>query len=328
MSTAILALKKTQIMYKWFFILTLVGVIGCENTTKDIDNLPVNHLPTGIAVLGIAQDAGFPQADCRKDCCKAAWNQPELRRHATCLALFDSLENRYWLFEATPDIKFQMNHFQKMAVDQSPNLAGIFLTHAHVGHYTGLMHLGHEVMGAKGVPVYAMPRMRTFLSENGPWSQLVDFKNIALQNLSADSTIQLNERLAVTPFRVPHRDEFSETVGYRIVTPKHAYLFIPDINKWHLWDRSIADEIAKVDYAFIDGTFFENGEIPGRDMSQIPHPFIEESMSVFEKLSAAEKAKIHFIHFNHTNPALQRDSEARKEILDKGFRIAAEGNVY
>ena len=221
-----------------------------------------------------------------------------------------------------------MNHFQKMTAEQSPDLAGIFLTHAHVGHYTGLMHLGHEIMGAKGVPVYSMPRMRTFLSENGPWSQLVDFKNIALQNLSADSTIQLNERLAVTPFRVPHRDEFSETVGYKIVTPKAAYLFIPDINKWNLWDRNIEDEIAKVDYAFVDGTFFENGEIPGRDMSQIPHPFIEESMSIFEKLSDEEKAKIHFIHFNHTNPALQSGSEARAQILGAGFNIAEEGAQF
>jgi len=157
---------------------------------------------------------------------------------------------------------------------------------------------------------------------------LVEFKNIALQNLSADSTIHLNERLAVTPFRVPHRDEFSETVGYKIVTSKHSYLFIPDINKWHLWERNIADEIAKVDYAFIDGTFFENGEIPGRDMSQIPHPFIEESLSLFEKLSEVERAKVHFIHFNHTNPALQSDSEARKEIFGKGFKIAEEGEIY
>lgn len=309
--------------YQWLLLLTLVNVFSCKNTTKEAVNQP---LKSGVVVLGIAQDAGFPQADCKKNCCKAAWKTPSLRRHATCLALFDSLENQFWLFEATPDIKFQMNHFQDIAPDS--DLAGIFLTHAHVGHYTGLMHLGHEVMGAKGMPVFAMPRMRTFLSENGPWSQLVDFKNIELQNLSADTTINLNERFSVSPFRVPHRDEFSETVGYKISTPKKSYLFIPDIDKWHLWQRNIIEEIAKVDIAFLDGTFYENGEIPGRDMSQIPHPFIEESMKVFENLPEAEKAKVHFIHFNHTNPALQADSEARKKILGKEFRIAEEGNVY
>lgn len=309
--------------YQWLLLLTLVNVFGCKNTTKEAVNQP---LKSGVVVLGIAQDAGFPQADCKKDCCKAAWKTPALRRHASCLALFDSLENQFWLFEATPDIKFQMNHFQELA--PGAKMEGIFLTHAHVGHYTGLMHLGHEVMGAKSVPVFAMPRMRTFLSENGPWSQLVDFKNIELQNLSADTTIVLNERLSVSPFRVPHRDEFSETVGYKISTSKKSYLFIPDIDKWHLWQRNIVEEIAKVDVAFLDGTFFKNGEIPGRDMSQIPHPFVEESMSVFEKLSTIEKAKVHFIHFNHTNPALQSDSEARKEIFENGFKIAEEGDVY
>ena len=308
--------------YQWLLLLTLVNVFGCKNTIKEAVNQP---LKSGVVVLGIAQDAGFPQADCKKDCCKAAWETPSLRRHATCLALFDSLDNQFWLFEATPDIKFQMNHFQKLAPDAK--MAGIFLTHAHVGHYTGLIHLGHEVMGAKGVPVYAMPRMRSFLSGNGPWSQLVDFKNIELQNLSADTILNLNERFSVSPFRVPHRDEFSETVGYKISTSKKSYLFIPDIDKWHLWQRNIIEEIVKVDVAFLDGTFYENGEIPGRDMSQIPHPFIEESMKVFENLSESEKAKVHFIHFNHTNPALQADSEARKKILRSGFNISEEGDV-
>ncbi len=309
--------------YQWVLLLTLVGVVGCKNTTKQADNQP---LKSGIVVLGIAQDAGFPQADCKKDCCQAAWLDPSLRRHASCLALYDSLKNQFWLFEATPDIKFQMDRFKKMAPEVS--LSGIFLTHAHIGHYTGLMHFGHEVMGAKELPVFAMPRMRSFLSENGPWSQLVDYKNIDLQKLNADSTVILNERFSVMPFRVPHRDEFSETVGYKIMTPKKSYLFIPDIDKWHLWKRDIIDEIAEVDVAFLDGTFFANGEIPGRDMSQIPHPFMEESMELFRDLPKGEKAKIHFIHFNHTNPTLQIGSEARAEILGAGFEVAEEGNHY
>ena len=320
---AIFTTKELKMKNLWLYILICVGVCSCKNTTKEGAN---QLLRSGVVVLGIAQDAGFPQADCKKDCCKLAWKTPDLRRHATCLALFDSLKNQFWLFDATPDIKFQMNHFQQLAPDAQ--MVGIFLTHAHVGHYTGLMHLGHEVMGAKNLPVFAMPRMRTFLSENGPWSQLVDFKNIELQNLSADTTINLNVRFSVSPFRVPHRDEFSETVGYKISTPEKSYLFIPDIDKWHLWQRNIIEEIAKVDVAFLDGSFYKNGEIPGRDMSQIPHPFVEESMKILENLSESEKAKVHFIHFNHTNPALQANSEARKEILGKGFKISEEGDVY
>eukprot|EP00957_Ditylum_brightwellii_P156501 11911053-Ditylum_brightwellii.AAC.1 len=64
---------------------------------------------------------------------------------------------------------------------------GIFLTHAHIGHYTGLMYLGREALGAVDVPVYAMPRMRSFLKNNGPWSQLVSLGNINIQNLEEKS---------------------------------------------------------------------------------------------------------------------------------------------
>jgi pyrroloquinoline quinone biosynthesis protein B len=169
--------------------------------------------------------------------------------------------------------------------------------------------------------------MKDYLENNGPWSQLVDLKNIEIQRLKNDSTIILNENIQVTPLRVPHRDEFSETVGYRIRGKEKTALFIPDIDKWHLWERDILEEIRKVDYAFLDGSFYQNGEIKGRDMSQIPHPFLEESMDLFKDLPKEEKSKIYFIHFNHTNPVLQKDSEAKNHILEMGYQIAYEGQV-
>ena len=122
---------------------------------------------------------------------------------------------------------------------------GIFLTHAHIGHYTGLMYLGKEAMNSSNVPVYAMPRMKTFLEENGPWSQLAKAQNIALQEMQADSSISLTANLTVTPILVPHRDEFSETVGYIISGPAKKALFIPDIDKWEKWDLDIIQMIAQ-----------------------------------------------------------------------------------
>ena len=315
-------------MKKLLFCCLIAFSFGCYDIPQSIDSQSVKKLLSGLTVLGTAQDAGFPQADCRKQCCSKVWGNPSLRRSPACLALYDASENKYWLFEATPDIKFQMNRFQKIHAESSPELAGIFLTHAHIGHYTGLMHLGHEVMGAKGVPVYAMPRMHDFLTQNGPWSQLVSFKNIELKKLAGDSLIQLTDRFAVTPFRVPHRDEFSETVGFKIQSPERSAIFIPDIDKWEKWERNIIDETAKVDLAFLDATFFKNGEIPGRNMSQIPHPFVEESMQLFKNQPASEKQKIRFIHFNHTNPILQPDSKAKQEVEAKGFGIAAEGDFF
>ncbi len=281
-----------------------------------------------VVVLGIAQDAGFPQADCKKSCCKPAWEQPLRRRMVSCIAVVDPASSQFWLVDATPDFPEQQRIVQQLLPGRSLDLAGIFLTHAHIGHYTGLMHLGREAMAASEMPVFAMPRMGDFLKNNGPWSQLVALKNIEIRHLRADATIVLNERLRLTPLLVPHRDEFSETVGFKIEGPGRSLLFIPDIDKWERWERDINTLVGEVDFALLDGTFYQNGEIPGRDMSEIPHPFIEESLARFGKLPAMERAKIRFIHFNHTNPVLWGNSEAAQSVLGQGFGLAEEGERF
>jgi pyrroloquinoline quinone biosynthesis protein B len=277
-------------------------------------------------VLGIAQDGGSPQAGYPRE---PGWHDPALRRHATSIAIVDPGRDARWLFDATPDFPEQLNRLDEMTLSRKrPGIDGIFLTHAHIGHYTGLMFLGKEVMGTKGVPVYAMPRMAAFLRDNGPWSQLVTLENIALRPLAAGVPVQLEPRLRVTPILVPHRQEFSEVVGYRIEGPRTKVLFIPDIDSWTQWDKlgtRIEAEIAKVDVAYLDGTFYANGEIPGRDMSGFPHPFIRASLDRFAKLPAGERAKVRFIHLNHTNQALWPGTKERRAIEDAGMRVAEEG---
>lgn len=281
-----------------------------------------------IMVLGTAQDAGFPQAGCRKQCCAAVWRDPGKRIMVSSLALVEPEDMSRWIFDATPDFRDQLRFLdRKLPVKGSPGLAGIFLTHAHIGHYTGLMQLGREVMGAKAVPVYAMPKMRGFLKSNGPWSQLVKLNNIALKSLEADKPVALGKRIKVTPFRVPHRDEFSETVGYLIAGPNKKAVFIPDIDKWSKWDRSIVELVRSVDYALLDATFYKDGEIPGRNMNEIPHPFMEETMALLAKEPEAVRNRVIFIHMNHTNPALDPGGAAHHEVNRKGFRIAFQGQV-
>jgi pyrroloquinoline quinone biosynthesis protein B len=319
-------LKELQITEFMRFLIVLtfcVGVLLQSCTENGPPDFQTGDGPY-VVVLGIAQDAGYPQAGCTKDCCRHLWSQHTERKMVSCIALIDPVEQQAWMFDATPDFKFQLAELTSEKHGQ-PELAGIFLTHAHIGHYTGLMHLGHEVMGAKDVPVFAMPRMVDFLRKNGPWSQLVSFHNIAIRQLEADSTVVLNERLKVKPFRVPHRDEYSETVGFEILGPSKSLVFIPDIDKWDRWDHPATDVVKTHDYNLVDGTFYENGEIPGRDMSQIPHPFIQESMELFSGLPKEEKAGIFFIHLNHTNPVLRANSPARSNVLQLGFGIAEEG---
>ncbi|MEP3481151.1 MAG: MBL fold metallo-hydrolase [Fuerstiella sp.] len=284
-----------------------------------------------IYVLGTAQDAGYPQAGCRKECCQDAWLDPSVARYATSLAVCDPVSHQVWLLDSSPDFKHQLRMIERLNSPQQTKasngfqLNGIFLTHAHIGHYSGLIHLGREVMGAAAMNVYAMPRMQKFLTSNGPWDQLVSLNNIQLQPLKADVAVKLNERLSVTPLLVPHRDEYSETVGFIVQGPNRKVLFIPDIDKWSRWDRAIEDIVKTVDVAYLDGTFFGNGEIPGRDLSQIPHPFIQESLQRFSGQPAHIRQRVRFIHLNHTNPALKSNSAARRIIVEAECNVAEQG---
>ena len=275
-----------------------------------------------IVVLGTTQDAGYPQIRCDKECCKKYWDKKIAKQKVSCLALFDPATNQKWIFDATPDLTEQIHDADKL---QKGNLSGIFLTHAHIGHYTGLMYLGREALNAKEIPVYAMPRMYEYLKNNGPWSQLVSLKNIQLEKIKADSTIKLTDNISVTPFFVPHRGEFSETTGYGINAGTRSVLFIPDIDKWQKWNIDITELVTAYDYVFLDGTFYQDGELPGRNMAEVPHPFVQESMKLFDDLPISQKQKIWFIHFNHTNPLIDKSSKQYKEVTSKGFNVAIEG---
>jgi pyrroloquinoline quinone biosynthesis protein B len=206
------------------------------------------------------------------------------------------------------------------------NLA-IFLTHAHMGHYSGLIHLGREAANTHKVPVYAMNRMFKFLSNNGPWDQLIQLENIELRNLQESLPVTLENGIVMTPVLVPHRDEYSETVGYYIKGQSKTALYIPDIDKWSAWEQNILSIIPSVDYAFIDGTFYKDGEVP-RPMAEVPHPFISESVQLLKHLAQEDRNKVHFIHLNHSNPTRNKTNPGRIAIEASGFRFAEFGQRF
>lgn len=309
------------------------GLVACAASTGESALVRASDAPScpvALMVLGAGQDGGRPQLAHPED---PAWADPARRRSAASVAVVDRRGEaaRRWLFEATPDLREELQRLDAaFPVDRPIGLDGIFLTHAHIGHYAGLMFLGHESAGAHGVPVYATARMGAYLSDNGPWSQLVRYENIALRSITDGAPVTLADGLAVTPFLVPHRQEFSDVVGFRIDGPERSAVFLPDIDSWEEWDAlgvRIEDVIASVDTAYLDGTFYANGEIPGRDMSGFPHPFIIHSMERFAALPASERAKVRFIHVNHTNPANDPGTPERAAVEASGFAVAVEGET-
>ena len=282
--------------------------------------------PVRAVVLGIAQDGGVPHIGCRQPLCVSARRDPGRRQRVACLGLIDDTSGQRFLIDATPDLAAQIDSLNEGRVPANPRrpVDGILLTHAHVGHYTGLMYLGREALGADDVLVLCTPRMAAFLGENEPWKQLVAQRRIEVRDVMPGHEVALGH-FRVTPVLVPHRDEITDTVGYRIRGPSRSLLYIPDIDKWERWDRQVADEVAAVDVALLDGTFEDAGEVPGRSLADVPHPLVGETMA---RLGApALRGRVHFIHLNHTNRLLW-DADALRGALARGFRVARDGDTF
>ena len=273
--------------------------------------------------MGNTQDAGMPHIGCKHKFCLENFTKYE-EFYVTSIAVINSDLDKYILFEATPDITYQLNYLKDNIFKDFLLPEAIYITHAHIGHYTGLMYFGREALGSKDLLVKVLPKMSKFLEKNGPWSQLVALNNISIQKTKFDVSNSELKNIAITPIQVPHRDEYSETAGYIIAGKNKKALFIPDIDKWEKWDKKLVDLVKDFDYLLLDATFYDSIEI-NRDISEIPHPLVSETINLLNSLSKENKSKVYFIHMNHTNSMLDPNSNLSKLVISKGFNIARLG---
>jgi len=283
-----------------------------------------------VVVLGTVQDGGMPHTGCTHELCAAARKDATLARRVASLAIHFPKSNHVFLVDATPDLPAQIEEIHSFRphptdrVDRAP-VDGVFLTHAHIGHYLGLAQFGFESLDARGIPVWASSRMADFLRGNGPWSQLVKLENVELRALRAGEPVALEGGVSVTPLQVPHRDEYSDTLGFFVRGPRRTVLYVPDTDSWRAWARPLPELLAGVDEALLDGTFYSLDELPGRDVASIGHPLIADTMELLAPLVKSRGLRVAFTHLNHSNPALEPESAARQAIAARGFRVLAEG---
>ncbi|MBA4683926.1 MAG: MBL fold metallo-hydrolase [Planctomycetes bacterium] len=279
-----------------------------------------------IIVLGNAQDGGVPHVGCLKECCESARRSGQ-RLGPSCLAIVDMVQKKAILVEATPAIEEQLAMISFAGRPRKP-VEAVLLTHAHIGHYTGLMHFGREVASTQSMPVYCTPKMAGFLEENGPWDQLVKLEQIDLKKSEPGQAITFEDfgfGLKVTPIAVKHRNEYADTVAWRIESFSRTVVFCPDIDRWN--DDILETLIDGADVCYLDATFYDGRELPGRDMSKIPHPPMVETMDRLQDLAKKYPGRFRFIHLNHTNPALH-DEEIRRSVIERGFGIAEVGESF
>ncbi|GKV67521.1 coenzyme PQQ synthesis protein B [Sporosarcina sp. NCCP-2716] len=283
-----------------------------------------------VQVLGTAQDAGVPQPNCYCMNCTKAIEDTLWKRRAASLAVVMPEDKQWHLIDASPDFKEQVVMLQRRFGLEGRVMDSIWLTHAHIGHYPGLMYLGKEAMSTSDVPVYAGRKMKHMLETNVPWRQLTDLGNIQVSEITDGNSVRLTGGVRITPFDVPHRNEFSETFGFRIEGPEKTVAYIPDIDSWDEWEVDVAEVCKDADICMLDATFFSAADLSDsgrsdRDVRDIPHPFITETVDRLKAI--AGETEVYFTHFNHSNPVLDPASEARLFVEENGFRIAEEGMV-
>ena len=277
-------------------------------------------------VLGIAQDGGLPHFGCEKPCCVAARASGRALFPA-CLGVVDRRSDKLLLIEATPRVEEQVALLHRLAGVSGRNrrpVDAVVVTHAHIGHYLGLAFFGREVASTRELPVWCSPRFADFLSQHGPWRQLVELGQIKPREFEVGGTSSPWPGLAVTAIAVPHRDEFSDTMAYVVRGPERAVLFVPDVDAWEREPRLLERLLAGVDRAYLDGTFYDGSELPERNLAEIRHPLMQRTMDLLADVARERPGAIRFIHLNHTNPALH-DPELRRQIEARGFAIAAPG---
>lgn len=267
-------------------------------------------------LLGLAQDAGVPQVACGCENCQAITDNSGW---PVSLAIIDENIRKYWIIDATPRFPEQLNWLRQQY--PAHEFCGILLTHAHIGHYTGLMYLGREAMSADALPVYASTSMQAFLCDNGPWSELIRLGNIELHDMHDDEQFFLSRQIAITPVAVDHRSEFSNTLALLVSGPGKSLFYCPDIDHWR--NLNLAEYIGKGDYALLDATFFSEHELPGRNMREIPHPLVTQTIEFVKDLPFQSW----MIHLNHSNPLWQRVEQTRL-LKDHQLLMAEFGQVW
>ncbi len=280
-------------------------------------------------LLGRAQDGGVPHLGCVRECCRVARREGRVE-YPCSLGVRDRLTGALLLIEATPAVESQVAMLHTLAeVDPRDRVPvdGVLLTHAHIGHYAGLMQFGKEVAATDELPIFCTPKMADFIRAHAPWSGLVTGGHVDLQEIvmgtDGAAVFEPVEGLRVEAIQVPHRDEYSDTVAFRLHGPAKTLLWVPDIDQWSRNEGMIERLLDGVDVAYVDGTFYDEQEV-GRCADEIPHPFMRDTLTTLGDLAKAHPGRIQFIHLNHTNPALS-DLKLVAEIGERGFDVPEQG---
>jgi pyrroloquinoline quinone biosynthesis protein B len=273
-------------------------------------------MATSFIILGSGQDGGAPQV--------GQASSVSHRRSASSVCIVSN-EGMVLLLDASPDVRQQSLALLESTVypsDRTSLVDGICITHAHMGHYAGLLHFGTEAAATEHVPLIGTSRFLEFFSANEPWADLIRSGHVDA-TLIGNDTMMIDDILGLNAIAVPHRGEHTDTVAYSVsIRDTPWLLYVPDVDDWTRWPEA-ETEIARHDFALVDATFSSIDELQGRNIGRIPHPLVPDTISRFRHLTAG--TQIILTHINHSNPLGRFESPITGQALVAGFKIAHDG---
>ena len=317
--------------------LTPPGLLGIAAPGGPQSTAQRDGFPYAI-VLGTSQDAGVPQVNCFSTNCEAVRRGDRPPPRVACLGIVDPAAGRRFIIDATPDFVAQVGDLLAQPpgaaapegmVRLEEQLHGVFLTHGHMGHYTGLIHVGREGAATRELPLYVSQRMAAYLGANEPWAFLLRNGHVRVGELMPGEPVVLTASLSITPIDVLHRQELTDTLGYLVVGPRRSLLYVPDADRWEGWTTPFERWIDAADIALLDGSFWSHDELGHRPQGEVPHPPVSTTVELLRARADAgiPNPETWFIHLNHTNPLWDPVSPERSELRIAGHGVATTGQM-
>ena len=276
-----------------------------------------------VTVLGIAQDGGHPQPGCLRPCC-ANITEP----HYPVSLGIRSSEGTNLLIEATRNLGDQFTIWGQTKV------AHLLLTHAHLGHVDGLGLFGREAIAARDIELHVSDDMYHLIDRTPQWNLMVQQGVFNIRTFTAGDVVFSQGDLSIEAVRVPHRAELSDMHAFILRGPSKSLLFLTDHDTWKetltVHNCSTIRELLNklnVDIAFIDGTFWSEDELAGRNQATVPHPPVLQTLKMLGNKKQGDPDII-FTHLNHTNPLYNRNSEQYAEVERLGWSVAHQGQRF
>jgi pyrroloquinoline quinone biosynthesis protein B len=308
-----------------------------------------------IKVIGSSAGGGFPQWNCNGPQSRAVrYGEPGFRSR-TQSSLAVSADGTDWvLLNASPDIREQIAATPELQprrdgpLRHSP-IKAVVVTNADIDHIAGLLTLREK----EAFSLYASERSLETINANSVFDAL-DHDLVPRRLLPLDEAVELRGPsgslgISLEAFAVPgktplyleeagksiedYMSEEGEAIGLRIWQgsvsegDRPALYYIPGC----AWvDEALRDRLQGAGILLFDGTVFTDSEMPdmglgvktGHRMGHLP---ISGEGGVMAQIDGLEIGRRIFIHINNSNPILDENSAARREVEEAGWDVAFDG---